>query len=54
MKRKFTYAALTLVALLLLFSGTVAHNIFGLELDKDSRACFEFGQHAICVSEIKH
>jgi hypothetical protein len=53
MSKKLGYSVFVFVALLCLLSGTAAHNIFGLEIDKDSRACFEIGQHAICVTPLK-
>ena len=54
MGKKLRYAALVLVGLLLLMSGTLAHNIYGLSLDHASRHCLQIGEHAVCVSEIKH
>ena len=51
---KLKYAALVVVGLLLLFSGTVAHTLYGLSLDHESRSCLQIGEHAICITEIKH
>lgn len=54
MNKHLRLAAFVLAALLFLFSGTVAHNIIGLDLNHESRTCLEIGEHALCVTEIKH
>lgn len=54
MRTKLKYIVLAVLSLLLLFSGTVAHNIIGLDLNHESRTCLEIGEHALCVTEIKH
>lgn len=54
MSKKFGYSVFLFASLLCLLSGTAAHNVFGLELEHESRACLTIGQYAICVTPLKH